>query len=104
MTEMRTRGRYPETWEERFPRYARNAALTAEVARERAEEMLAAAVMHRRAAVNADAHGDRAAADLYDEMAKAAEDATDALEDIADLALRVAAHYTTTPLEDQTDG
>jgi hypothetical protein len=82
-----------ETYEERFPRYAHNAGVTAETAKRHAAEQRRAAGLHRAAAVNASQHGDPAGADLYDEMSKAALDAADALEDIADLAREAARHY-----------
>jgi hypothetical protein len=99
----RMRGDRTETWEERWPRYANNAQITARYAHEYADRAKKAAAMHEGAAANARRHGDIIGADLYDEMAKAALDSADANEDLADLARQVAAHYTTT-LEDQTDG
>lgn len=93
MNTPRLRGNPAEAWEERFPRYAANAMLTAAAAEGYAAEQRKAARMHRAAAVHAGRHSDREGADLYDEMAKAAEDAADALEDIAAFARQVARHY-----------
>lgn len=88
------RGNPAQPWEERFPRYAHNAALTASYSDSYATRQRRAACMHSNAASNARAHGDLAGAGLYDEMAAAALDAADALEDLAVLARQVAAHYT----------
>jgi hypothetical protein len=89
----RMRGEPAETYEERFPRYAHNAGVTAGFSGDYAARQRAAATMHRGAAASAARHGDTAAADLYDEMAKAALDAADALDDIATLARQVERHY-----------
>jgi len=83
-----------QTWEERFPRYANNAEITAKYAGQYAMRAQKSAVMHGGAADNARKHGDHTGADLYEEMAKAVLDAADAYEDVADLARKVAAHYT----------
>jgi hypothetical protein len=82
-----------EPWEDRFPRYARNAGITARFADEYATRQRRAAGLHANAAANARRHGDKTAADLYEEMHKAALDAADALADTADLARKVALHY-----------
>jgi len=88
------RGNPAQPWEERFPRYAHNAAITAGFSGTYAERQRRAAGMHANAASNARAHGDLTGAGLYDEMAEAALDAADALADLADFARQVAAHYT----------
>jgi hypothetical protein len=93
MTEQRTAA---EPWEDRFPRYARNAETTARFSDEYATRQRRAAVLHANASANARRHGDLIAADLYDEMSKASLDAADALADIAELARRVAEHYGST--------
>jgi hypothetical protein len=93
MTTPRLRGKTDEAWEERFPRFAANALLTAGAVEGYATEQRRAARFHRKAAVNAVRHSDQVAADLYDEMAKAADDAADALEDVATAARQVARHY-----------
>jgi hypothetical protein len=82
-----------EPWEDRFPRYARNAETTARFSDEYAARQRRAAGLHANASANARRHGDETAADLYDEMSKAALDAADALADTAELARKVAEHY-----------
>jgi hypothetical protein len=83
-----------ETYEERFPRYAHNAGVTAAFSVSYAKRQRRAAGMHAAASGNARARGDTVAADLYDEMRKAALDAADALSDLAALAWKVEKHYT----------
>ena len=90
----REHGTSSDTWEERFPRYAGNAGLTARYATQYADRQRKAAGLHANAAAYARQHGDPAGANLYEQMAEAALDAADALEDIATLARQVAGHYT----------
>jgi hypothetical protein len=99
--QQRVRGKSSQTWEERFPRYARNADVTAGIANGYAAAMRRAAGLHRVAAVNASRHGDREGAGLYDEMAKAALDAADALADITRIARRTARHYAGKPEQEK---
>ncbi len=87
------RGSPAQPWEERFGRYAHNAAITAGYSDSYASRQRRAACMHSNAAANARSHGDTEGARLYDDMAEAALDAADALADLAILARQVAAHY-----------
>jgi hypothetical protein len=89
----RVRGNREDSWEERFPRYAHNAGVTAERAADAARWQRKASAMHAGAATNAHRHGDLTGAGLYAEMAKAALDAADALNDVVALARKVEEHY-----------
>ena|ERR1700722_6273534 len=91
--QQRLHGNPAESYEQRFARYAHNAGVTATFSDGYAARQRTAATMHRGAAANALRHGDTTAADLYDEMAKAALDAADALDDLGALARKVQAHY-----------
>jgi hypothetical protein len=91
----RLRGVPGETYKERFPRYAYNAGVTASYSGEYAARQRNAAKLHARAADYAGSNDDETAAELYSEMAKAALDAAEALEDLAGLASQVQEHYTT---------
>lgn len=93
MPEKRLKAKSRETWEQRFPRYASNAEITAEYAEKEAARHRFSAQMHAKAARNALDHGDGRAAGLYHDMAEAAEDAADALEDLAGYAREIAEHY-----------
>jgi hypothetical protein len=84
-----------ETYEERFPRYAHNAGVTARFHDDYTARQRKAAELHARAAAYAAGHGDAKAEYLYSEMAAAALDAADALEDLASRARQVQEHYTT---------
>jgi hypothetical protein len=90
----RLRGIPGETYEERFPRYAYNAGVTAAYSGGYAARQRNAAQLHARAARFADSNDDTGAAELYSEMSAAALDAAEALEDLADLARQVREHYT----------
>jgi hypothetical protein len=90
---VKVEGRSREPWEERFPRYAHNANAQALFADKDIRRLRRAALFHHRAAGNAQAHGDAIGAELYEEMALATLDAADAMQDTADTARRVSAHY-----------
>jgi hypothetical protein len=89
----RMRGNPGETYEQRFPRYANNAGITAGYSAEYAARQRKAAGLHANAAAYARVNGDDAAAELYDEMAAAALDAAEALDDLADTARQIKEHY-----------
>jgi predicted NBD/HSP70 family sugar kinase len=82
-------------YEDRFPRYAANAFREAEFAIAAAERWERGVRYYRQAAANAERHGDPAACVFYGEMASAAEDAAEALRDLAKAAEDVQAHYRT---------
>jgi hypothetical protein len=81
------------TYEQRFPRYAHNAAVEAKFATGRQHGAERGAHYARSAADNALKNGDEPAAVLYGEMAEALDDVALAQEDVAEIAMEIARHF-----------
>lgn len=78
----RKKGHGWQTYEERFPRYAHNASLTAEHAQRSMSGWARTATYSEAGAENCARNGDDEGAKLYHEMALAAQDAYEALRDV----------------------
>lgn len=101
------RGAKGQTWDERRPRYAHNAGVSAAEAGAAATHWNKVASMCRQASRNAKNNGDLVAQRFYREMADAANDAGDALENMEHWARKVQSHFSRprggTGEEDGTD-
>jgi hypothetical protein len=92
--ELRRRdGSSGQPYEQRFSRYAHNAAMEARFAGSRGAGAARSARFARSASDNALKNGDSRAAVLYGEMAEALEEIAEAQEDVAEIAMEIARHF-----------
>lgn len=89
----RKKGKGWQSYEERFPRYAHNAGLTAEHAQRSMSGWARTATYSEAASENCARNGDEEGARLYHEMALAAQDAYEALRDVNDDAKDLVAYF-----------
>lgn len=87
------RAKKGQTWDERRPRYAHNAGMSAAEAGAAATHWNKIARYCRQASKNAKDNSDPVAQRYYREMADAANDAADAMEDMEHWARKVQAHF-----------
>lgn len=99
----RMTGSKGQTYRQRFARYSFNAGVSAQHAGRGADIWRNVGVRNRNAAQMALGNGDAEAADLWQEMAEAADDAAEALEDLEHWALKVQQYYAQEQDEEEHD-
>jgi hypothetical protein len=100
----RMTGSKGQAYRQRFPRYAFNAGVSAQHAGRGADIWRNVGVRNRNAAQTALGNGDAEAADLWQGMAEAADDAAEALEDLEHWAREVQRYYAPEQDEEEEHG